>query len=164
MTSKPYIYCTHDIYYRIFVTFCKNLVENNFQELHVYKGFPSIKNTHNHCVGTHNHCVPYWKTTFRAPCLPGPLSLLLLTTQTTTVWAEETTVWVNSSVKTYWKTTFKGPMFIRGSPYNTTHITTVWAHTTTVWADETTVWVNSSIKTQWKTTFKDPMFIRGFPP
>ena len=40
--------------------------------LHVYKGFPSIKNTHNHCVGTHNHSVPYWKTTFRAPCLPGP--------------------------------------------------------------------------------------------
>ena len=37
---------------------------------------------------------------------------------------------VNSSVKTYWKTTFKGPMFIRGSPYKTTHITTVWGKTT----------------------------------
>ena len=37
-----------------------------------------------------------------------------------------------TSVKTHWKTTFKGPMFIRGSPYNTTHITTVWAYTPTV--------------------------------
>ena len=69
----------------------------------------------------------------------------------------------NSSVKIYWKTTFKDPMFIRGSPYNTTHITTVWAHTTTVWADETTVWVNPSVKTYWKTPFKGPMFIRGSP-
>ena len=68
-----------------------------------------------------------------------------------------------TSVKTYWKTTFKGPMFIRGSPYNTTHITTVWAHTTTVWADETTVWVNSPVKTYWKTPVKGPMFIRGSP-
>ena len=41
-------------------------------EPHVYKGFPSITNTHNHCVGTHNHCLPSWKTTFWAPCLPGP--------------------------------------------------------------------------------------------
>ena len=89
--------------------------------------------------------------------------LLLLTTQTTTVWADETTVWVNSSVKIYWKTIFQGPMFIRGSPYNTTHITTVWAHTTTVWADETTVWVKSPVKTYWKTPFKGPMFIRGSP-
>ena len=91
-----------------------------------------MKNTHNHSVGTHNYYVLYWKATFRAPCLAVPPPLLLLTTQTTTVRANETTVWVNSSVKTYWKTTFKGRMFIRRSPYNTTDITTVWAHTTIV--------------------------------
>ena len=100
---------------------------------HVYKGFPSIKNTHNHYVGTHNHCLPYWKTTLRTPCLPGPPPLFLLTTQTTTVRADETTVWVNSSVKTYWKSTFKDPIFIKGFPLWKTHIITVWAHTTTVY-------------------------------
>ena len=39
-------------------------------------------------------------------------------------------------------------MFIRGFPYKTTHITTVWAHTT---------------NTLLESNFQGPMFIRGSP-
>ena len=90
---------------------------------------PPLHNTNNHCVGTRNHCVGqspsknYWKTTLRAPCLSG-VPPLPFTTQTTTVWAYETTVWVNSPVTTRWvqENKFKSPMVIRGFPlpvYNT---------------------------------------------
>ena len=147
----------------VWVNSCKNQLENNFQGSHVYKGFPSIKNTHNHCVGTHNHCVPYWKTTFRAPCLPGPPPLLLLTTQKNHCVSRRNHCVGQFLCKNLLENNFQGPHVYKGFPYNTTHITTVWAHTTTVWAGENTMWVNSPVKTYWKTPFKGPMFIRGSP-
>ena len=153
-------------------------------------------------MGTHNHCVPYWKTTLRTPCLPGPHPLLQEhkqplceqtnplcesikqppcghtdplcgcihlkkqlennyqspmfsspppSTYTTTdihihcVSIQIYSALINSnhcrcplcvhtqSLCTLLENNFQGPMFIKGSPYKTTHITTVWAHTTTMY-------------------------------
>ena len=46
-------------------------------------------------------------------------------------------LWVHTqSLCTLLENNLQGPMFIRGSPYKTTHITTVWPHTTTVYPTE----------------------------
>ena len=65
----------------------------------------------------------------------------------------------------YWQTqvlcillenSWQSLMFTRGSPYNTSHITTVWAHTTIVRTDTSIVYTS-------KKNFQSIMFSRGSP-
>ena len=86
---------------------------------HVYEGFP-LYNTHYHCVGTHNHSVHYWKATFRTPCLYG---VPPVKQHTFPLYGH------SQPLCTLLENNFQGRMFIRGSPYKITHITTVWALT-----------------------------------
>ena len=59
-TTPIFVYLTY------LVARCKT-----FRLVPFTRGSP-YKTTHITTVWAHNHYVPYWKTTFKAPCLPGP--------------------------------------------------------------------------------------------
>ena len=91
--------------------------------------------------------------TAETPCLSGVPSTR--TIYITTAWAPRTIVWVHITTLNAEKQLLR-PMFIRGSPYRTTHITTVWAHTTTVWVHTTAVYTNVK-------RLSRPHVYQGFP-
>ena len=102
-------------------------------------------------MGTPYHCVPYGKQ------LSGPhvykgfhqrtTPLCGYTQPLCTVLENFQGHIVNKGFPIYKNIHFQDPMFIRGSPYKTAHITTVWAHTTmshitTLWAYATNTLLN----------------------
>ena len=109
--------------------------------------------THNHCVSRRNHCVGQslcknlLENNYQSPMFSSPPPSTYTTTDIHIhcVSIQIYSALINSnhcrcplcvhtqSLCTLLENNFQGPMFIRGSPYKTTHITTVWAHTTTVY-------------------------------
>ena len=90
------------------------LLESNFQGPMFIRGSP-YKTT------------PSWKATFRFPYLSGTPPIKQLTLPL---------CGHSQPLCTLLENNFQGPMFIRGSPYKTTHIATVWALITTVYTTE----------------------------
>ena len=108
----------------------ENTTKNQFSEPHVQQGPPPTTQTSTLWAHTTSVWVNGHQNTTRNP-LSEPMF-----TKPRPLKHKQQLRGHSQRLCTLLESNFQDPMFLRVSPYKTTHITSLWAHTTAVWVNE----------------------------